>query len=99
MEVPNLGLALISGVNNQGERLLGSSVSVLFSADDASFAEAVLANMAEQGILGGFNLSEFGADLNNCILVCATETKTDEDIDAYIAAMRDVLESSSKKSA
>lgn len=50
-------------------------------------AEAVLNNMAEQGILGGLNLSEYGADLSNCILVCVTEVKTDTDLLTYKDAM------------
>ncbi len=33
------------------------------------------------------------------VLVCATETKTDADIDAYVAAMRDVLNTQSLRSA
>jgi glycine dehydrogenase subunit 1 len=52
-----------------------------------NFAEAVLANMAEQGILGGYNLTEYGSDLKNCILVCVTEVKTQGDLDLYKSAL------------
>ena len=51
------------------------------------FAEGVLANMAEQGVLGGLDLSVFGADLKNCILVCATEVKTENDLTLYKSAL------------
>ena len=44
----------------------------------------LLTALAEQNFLGGFDLTDF-AD-TDALLVCATETKTDADIDAYIAA-------------
>ena len=44
----------------------------------------VLEALAERNILGGF-------DLGDALLVCATETKTEADIDAYVAAMDEVL--------
>ena len=46
-------------------------------------AENVLGAMAEQGILGGVLLEPWYPSLQNCVLVCATETKTDEDIERY----------------
>lgn len=55
--------------------------------ESPNFATAVLNNMAEQGILGGFNLTEFGQDLKNCILVCVTEVKTDSDLALYQSAL------------
>jgi len=49
----------------------------------------VLAELAKEDILGGFDLSEFaGCD---ALLVCATETKSADDIDGYIAAFADVM--------
>lgn len=70
-------------------------VSRLF--DGASFHEValkldresgpVLAALAEQGILGGYDLARTFPALGNAILVCATETKTDADLDAYAEAM------------
>jgi len=44
----------------------------------------LLTALAEQNILGGFDLTDFAG--TDALLVCATETKTDADIDAYIAA-------------
>lgn len=44
----------------------------------------VLDELARRNILGGF-------DLGDALLVCATETKTDADIDAYVTAMDEIL--------
>jgi len=52
---------------------------------------AVLASMAGQGISGGFDLQLHYPQLGNAILVCATETKTNEDLQRYVAALRHAL--------
>ncbi len=50
----------------------------------------VLTALSRQDILGGFDLSHFaGCD---ALLVCATETKTADDIDTYVAAFADVMD-------
>lgn len=54
-------------------------------------AAEVLAALDQQGVIGGFDLSSDYPELGNAILVCATETKTDADLDAYVAALREVL--------
>ncbi len=51
----------------------------------------VLASMAGQGISGGFDLKPHYPQLGNAILVCATETKTNEDLQRYVAALRHAL--------
>jgi glycine dehydrogenase subunit 1 len=51
----------------------------------------VLEALAERGVLGGHDLSKSFPELGNALLVCATETKTEEDLEAYAAALRDVL--------
>ncbi len=51
----------------------------------------VLEALAERGVLGGHDLSKSFPELGNALLVCATETKTDEDLEAYAGALRDVL--------
>ena len=53
---------------------------------------AVLAGMAGQGVSGGFDLQPHYPQLGNAILVCATETKTDEDLQRYVAALRHALQ-------
>jgi glycine dehydrogenase subunit 1 len=52
---------------------------------------AVLAALAERDIQGGLDLSEYYPELGNALLVCATETKTQADIEAYARAMSEVL--------
>lgn len=51
----------------------------------------VLDALAERGIQGGFMLAPHYPELNNCMLVCATETKLPEDIEAYGAALEAIL--------
>src|SRR3569623_1134428 len=47
---------------------------------------------AERGIAGGFNLTQDYPELGEALLVCATETKDETDLDAYAAALRTILE-------
>ena len=54
-------------------------------------AEEVLERMAESGVLGGYALSRDYADMDDAILICATETKTPEDLERYVAVLRDSL--------
>lgn len=54
-------------------------------------AEKVLDALAERDILGGLSLKQWYPELGEAILVCATETKTEEDIRAYRDALDDVL--------
>jgi glycine dehydrogenase subunit 1 len=53
---------------------------------------AVLKSLAKRDILGGY-------DLGDALLVCATETKTAADIDAYVAALREILTQEKRRSA
>ena len=59
----------------------------------------MLEALAAQGVLGGYDLSLSYPDIGNALLVCATETKTDADIDAYVTAMADVMSAGARKSA
>ena len=49
--------------------------------------DEVLEALAQRGIVGGYDLSRHYPELGNALLVCATETRTDEDIAAYAEAM------------
>jgi glycine dehydrogenase subunit 1 len=55
----------------------------------------ILAHMRAGGILGGLDVSAVSPDLRGCVLVCATETKTDADIDRYVEALRAARNASS----
>lgn len=54
-------------------------------------AEDVLTKLGQQRIQGGYNLATAYPGLDNAVLVCATETKTDADIESYRAALAAVL--------
>ncbi len=55
-------------------------------------ADLVLSALAERKIQGGFNLHEEYPELsNNCILICATETKSALDIKRFAQALQEIL--------
>jgi glycine dehydrogenase subunit 1 len=54
-------------------------------------AREVIDQLAEQNILAGFSLADEYPELGNALLVCATETKTGQDIDQFAAALARVL--------
>ena len=74
-------------------------VEVVFAGD--RFHEAVmrlprpvaplLEKLAKQDILGGFDLGRHYPELGNAVLVCATETKSEADLDRYADALRKLL--------
>jgi len=51
----------------------------------------VLSALAERGIFGGLDLADRYPELRFALLVCATETKIDADIEAYASVLRDVM--------
>ena len=51
-------------------------------------AQAVIDAMADHGVLAGYALGRDYPELENILLVCATETKTEEDLDQYISALQ-----------
>ncbi len=52
----------------------------------------VLAAMAEQGVLGGYPLGDDYPALDDLLLVCATETKTEADLDRYAEVMKAAMD-------
>jgi len=52
----------------------------------------VLARLAQRGVLGGWDLSAQYPELGPALLVCATETKSAEDLARFAAELRGVLE-------
>lgn len=56
-----------------------------------SSVETVLDALTEKGIYGGFALAAEYSELGDCISVCATETKTEADLDLYVDALTEVL--------
>ena len=51
----------------------------------------VLEALGYRGVLGGLDLTDAYPELGNALLVCATETKTDEDLAVYRDALADVM--------
>ena len=89
------GLCDLDGVERLFEGPYFHEVAVKLDRPVAPVLEA----LAEQDVLGGLDLSDYSQELGDALLVCATETKTDEDIDAYIGAMRKILDTQSLRSA
>ena len=89
------GLASIDGVERIFDSAHFHEVAVRFDRPVGPVLDA----LAEQGILGGLDLEPYYPDLGNALLVCATETKTEADIDAYVEALRDIMQSKALKSA
>jgi len=51
----------------------------------------VLETLADRDVLGGLDLSRIYPELGNALLICATETKTDDDLEAYKSALADAM--------
>jgi glycine dehydrogenase subunit 1 len=83
------GLAQLDGVELVYEEFFHEAVLRL----DRSVAP-VLDALAEQGILGGYDLSADYPELGHALLVCATETRTPADIDHYIQQLGAALANS-----
>ena len=54
-------------------------------------AKEVLERLRAQGILGGADLGRWYPELGDAVLVCATETKTAQDIHHYVEALGSVI--------
>ena len=59
--------------------------------------EPLLASLTEQGIQAGYTLKNDYPELVNCLLVCVTETKTDDDLIAYEKALEKVFQGESER--
>jgi glycine dehydrogenase subunit 1 len=51
----------------------------------------VLSALSRRGIFGGLDLADRYPELGHALLVCATETKLQTDIDAYAGALTDIM--------
>jgi len=54
-------------------------------------ADQVLQALADKNILGGYDVSADYPQLENAILVCATEMRTDDEIDQYVQTLKAIL--------
>jgi glycine dehydrogenase subunit 1 len=79
------GLCKIDGIERLFDSPYFHEVALKLDRPVAPVLEALAAN----DILGGFDLTDFAG--TNALLVCATETKTQADIDACITAFMEVM--------
>ena len=105
-----VGLARVAEASHARTRELVAAASrvkgVKLAFDGARFHEVVLqldrpaagvlAEMEAAGILGGYDLSRDYPELGAAILVCATETKTAEDIERWAAALGEAIKKSAR---
>jgi len=82
-------LAALDGVSVAFEQFFHEAV-VQFDRPVAPVIEA----LARQNILAGYDLSVEYPELGHALLVCATEARTEAEIDAFAAALEAVLNSS-----
>jgi len=54
-------------------------------------AKDVVGDMVEQGVLGGLHASRLMEGHDDLLIVCATETNSDADINAFAVALKDAL--------
>jgi glycine dehydrogenase subunit 1 len=54
-------------------------------------AGEVLDSLLARGILGGFDLSGEYPELGNALLVCATETRDEQDLRQYAEALAEIV--------
>jgi len=59
----------------------------------------VLDALAARQVLGGYDLSRDFPELGNSLLVCATETKTRSDLEAYADALQEIMNANNVGSA
>jgi len=87
------GLCSIDGIGRMFDGPFFHEVALRFDRPVAPLLTA----LAKRGILGGYDLSSEA--YGNALLVCATETKTTADIDAYVSALGEIMATESRRSA
>ncbi len=55
-------------------------------------ASRVVDGMQRRGIVAGFPVAKWYSEFEDCLLVCATETKTQEDIEEFVSALAQELD-------
>ena len=57
-------------------------------------AREIVAALARHDMLAGYDLSTDYPEFGHALLVCATDMRTDDEISAYVAAVKDALSKS-----
>jgi len=84
-------LTAIDGVSAVFDQTFFHEAVIRFDKADV---DNVLISLAGQGILGGYSLKQAYPELGEALLICATETRTDADLDDYVNALQQVLSGS-----
>ena len=82
-------LASLDGVSKVFDRPLFHEAVLKFDLP----VDEIINAMSEQGIVAGIKLEDEYPELANCLLVCATETKTESDLDTYKENLESYLKS------
>ena len=61
----------------------GSVEAIVMTASGCGAHVKEYGDLLKHGIIGGFPLARFYSNMKNCMLICATETKTKEDLDKF----------------
>jgi glycine dehydrogenase subunit 1 len=99
------GLARVAAMSHQRANELVAALArvkgVRVAFDSPRFHEAVLLldrpvapvleQLADRGIVGGYDLSSHYPELGHALLVCATETRTQADIEQYVQRITEVM--------
>ncbi len=80
-------LTAIDGVEQVFDRPVFHEAVLRLPSD----ADDVLKALAAQDLLGGYAVMRDYPELENCVLVCATETRSDEDIESYASQLARIL--------
>lgn len=77
----------IAGVEQVFNRAYFHEVAIRFPKD----VTQILKELESQNILGGYALADNYPELENTVLICATETKTEADIDLFVSELNRLI--------
>jgi len=80
---------MIDGV--EGAEVLNDSFFNEFTVKLDKPAAEVVQTLADKGVLGGVPVSRLTGDNEDLLLVCATETATQEDMQVFVSTLKEVL--------
>jgi glycine dehydrogenase subunit 1 len=86
----------LSAINGVNAHFTGIGFHEAVIKLDANVSD-VLKALMNKNILGGYDLSDDYPELGNAMLVCATEMRTQEDINAYASALSEIMATKTTK--
>ena len=85
-------LSQVPGLKLVFEGLHFKEFVLRIDGDMAQFLEF----MAKRNILAGVPLHRFNMDMDDCLLVAVTETRTQDELDRYVSTVREFLNGGAK---